>query len=68
MSSALLSVNETAVPPAGAFLDSVTVQVLTAEDPRVVGLQLSVERATGETRLIVAVCETPLRVAVTVAL
>ena len=68
VSRALLSANETTVPPTGALLVSVTVQVLVAEEPRLVGLQLSADRATGATRLIVAVCETPLSEAVTTAL
>ena len=68
VSSALLLDSETVSPPAGAFLVSVTVQVLAAEDPRLVGLQLTADSAADETRLRVAVRETPLRVAVTIAL
>ena len=67
VSSALLSDTVTEVPPVGAALVSVTVHVLAALEPRLVGLQASEERATGATRLSVAVRDTPLRVAVTVA-
>ena len=67
VTSALLSDTATTVPPAGATLVRVTVHVLVAPEPRLVGLQASDERATGATRLSVTVCETPLRVAVTVA-
>ena len=66
-SSALLLDKETAVPPAGAAWLRVTVQVVPAPVARLVGLQDSEDRTTGATRLIVAVCETPLRVAVSVA-
>ena len=67
VSSALLSDSVTEVPPVGATLVSVTVQVLVALEPRLVGEQASEERATGATRLRVAVWETPFSVAVTVA-
>ena len=67
-SSALLLDRETAVPPAGAALLRVTVQVEPAPEVRLVGLHASEVSVTAETRLIVAVCETPLRVAVRVAL
>jgi hypothetical protein len=43
------------------------VQVLEEFGPRLVGLQTSEETCTGTTRLMLAVLETPLRVAVSVA-
>ena len=52
----------------GAVWVRVTVQVLTALAPRLVGLQTRVETSTGATRLMVAVWELVPRVAVTVAL
>ena len=58
----------TVVPPAGAALVSVTVQVLLPFAPRLVGLHPKAESATGATRLMVTFCDAPLRVAVTVAL
>ena len=67
-SSALLLDRETAVPPAGAALLRVTVQVVPAPEARLVGLHVSEERTTGADKLMVAVCETPLKVAVSVAL
>ena len=66
--TALLFDTVTAVPPAGAALVSVTVQVPVAFGPRVVGLHANPERATGATRLMVTFCDAPLSVAVTVAL
>ena len=67
VSEALLLPSVTADPPAGAVWVSVTVHVLTAFCPRLVGLQARVETSTGANRLMVAVCELPPRVAVTVA-
>jgi hypothetical protein len=64
----LLSEIVTAAPPLGAAEVRVTVQVLAAPEVRVVGLQASEERLTGAVRLIAALLETPLRVAVRVAL
>ena len=55
--SALLLESETAEPPVGAALVSVTVQVLVALEFRLVGLQLSVDTRTGATRVTVAVCD-----------
>ena len=52
---ALLDPSVTLEPPVGAVWVKVTVQVLTALCPRLVGLQARVERRTGATRLIVAV-------------
>ena len=67
VSRALLPDTVTVVAAVGAF-DSVTVQVLLAEEFRLVGVHASDVSVTGATKLIVAVCDTPLRVAVTVAL
>jgi hypothetical protein len=66
-SRALLLDRATAVPPVGAALDSVTVQVLAAPEFRLVGLQARLETSTGATKLTVAVLDWPLSVAVTVA-
>jgi hypothetical protein len=68
VSEVLLLASVTLDPPAGAFWVSVTVQVLTALCPRVVGLHAMPETSTGAVRLIVDVCELLPRVAVTVAL
>ena len=43
----------TTVPPAGAALVRITVQVLEELDPRLVGLQARLETSTGATRLTV---------------
>ena len=67
VSDALLLASVTFDPPAGAVWVRVTVHVLTALCPRLVGLQARVETRTGASRLIVAVCELLPRVAVTVA-
>ena len=67
-SEGLLLASVTLAPPVGAFSVSVTVHVLTALCPRLVGLQATPETRTGVSRLIVAVCELLPRVAVTVAL
>jgi hypothetical protein len=66
--AALLSEIAIVPPPVGAALLSVTVQVLEALGPRVVGLQLSDDTSTDADRVIVAVAELPLYVAVTIAL
>ena len=50
----------TSAPPAGAALVSVTVQVLDAFGPRLVGLHASEETSTGATRLMVAFAELAL--------
>ena len=68
VSEVLLLASVTVDPPRGAIWVSVTVQVLTALWPRLVGLQARVETRTGASRLIVAVCELLPSVAVTVAL
>ena len=67
VSGGLLLPRVTVEPPAGAVWVRVTVQVLTADCARLVGLHASVETRTGATRLIVAVLELVPRVAVTVA-
>jgi hypothetical protein len=64
----LLSEMVTTEPPLGAVEVRVTVQVLVAPEVRVVGLQTREERLTEAVRLMVAVWETPLRVAKRVAL
>ena len=63
----LVSERETLAPPRGATLLRVTVQVLEALEARVEGEQVSEESVTGALRVRVAVLETPLSVAVTVA-
>jgi hypothetical protein len=67
VSEELLLANVTLEPPAGAVWVSVTMHVLGALCPRLVGLQARVDTRTGARRLIVAVCELLPRVAVTVA-
>ena len=68
VSEVLLLASVTVEPPVGAVWVSVTVQVLTALWPRLVGLQDTPETSTGASRLMVDVCELLPRVAVTVAL
>jgi hypothetical protein len=71
VSDALLLVSVTLDPPARAIWDSVTVQVLTALCPRLVGLHAMPDTRTGTAgakRLMAAVWELVPRVAVTVAL
>jgi hypothetical protein len=68
VSQVLLLASVTLDPPVGAVWVSVTVHVLTALCPRLVGLHATVETSTGVSRLTVAVCELVPRVAVTVAL
>jgi len=60
VSSVLLLDRSTTVPPLGAALLSVTVQVVAAPELKLLGLQASEDSATGATRLIVAVAELPL--------
>ena len=67
VSRMLLLASVTLAPPAGAVWVSVTVHVLTALCPRLVGLQATPETCTGASRLTDAVCELLPRVAVTVA-
>jgi hypothetical protein len=64
----LVLVNVTFAPPVGAACVSVTVQVLEAFCPRLVGLQVSVDTSTGATRLMLVLAELPLYVTVMVAL
>jgi hypothetical protein len=66
-SSALLLDRETAVPPAGAAWLRVTVHVALVPEVKLVGLHVTEETVSADTRLIVAAWETPLRVAVSVA-
>ena len=66
VSSELLSDSVTVVLAVAALLN-VTVQVLAALEPRVVGVQASEESVTAAAREMVAVFETPLSVAVTTA-
>jgi hypothetical protein len=68
VSKALLLASVTVEPPAGAVCVSVTVQLLTAPCPRLVGVHATPDTCTGASKLIVAVCELPPSVAVTVAL
>ena len=65
---ALLDDRETAVPPVGAGLDKVTVQVLVALEASVVGEHWTEERLAGACKLIVAVVVALLSEAVMVAL
>ena len=68
VSVALVFVRVTRAPPAGAALVSVTVQVLEAFGPRLVGLQASDDTSTGATRATVVLAELVPDVAVRVAL
>ena len=66
VSSELLSDSVTVVLAVAALLN-VTVQVLAALEPRVVGVHASEESVTAAAKVMVAVFETPLSVAVTTA-
>ena len=66
VSSVLLLARVTLDPPVGAIWVRVTLQVL-APCPRLAGLHAKPDTRTGASRLTVAVCELPPRVAVTVA-
>jgi hypothetical protein len=66
-SRALLLLRLTEEPPAGADLESVTVHEPAIPDPRVEGEQTREESVAGATRLIEAVREPPLTVAVMMA-
>jgi post-segregation antitoxin (ccd killing protein) len=59
---------ETTVPPAGAVVFRVTVHTALVPEARLVGLHVSEVTSAGTAKPIVAVCETPLSVAVSVAL
>ena len=63
----LLLDTDTMVPPVGAELFRVMVHVVVSSESNVVGLHPSEESATGASRLMLAVCDVPLRVAVKVA-
>ena len=63
-----LVLDSVTLAPPGAALLRVTVQVLEALGPRLLGLQVSDETKTDATRLTVAFAELLLYVAVTVAL
>ncbi len=65
---ALLLVSATTAPPAGAACVKVTVHVLEAFCPKLVGLHASEDTSTCAVRLMVVLAELPLYVAVTVAL
>ena len=67
VSEALLLASVTLAPPAGAVWVSVMVQVLIALWPRVAGLHATPDTSTGASRLMVAVFELLLKVAVTIA-
>ncbi len=68
VSVALLFVRATLAPPVGAAWVRVTVQVLDAFCPRLVGAQASEDTITGASRLRLVLAEVPLYVAVSVAL
>ena len=57
---ALVLVRTTLAPPAGAALVRVTVQVLEAFGPRLVGLQANDETSTDAARVTAALAELPL--------
>jgi hypothetical protein len=60
VSSVLLSERATLAPPVRAALVKLTVQVLEALGPRLLGVQASDDTSTGATRLTVALAELPL--------
>jgi hypothetical protein len=66
--SVLLLASDTAIPPAGAEAVKVTVHVVAASGISVVGVHASDCGVGGATRLMVTDFDTPLRVAVSVAL
>ena len=68
VSRALLLLSVTLAPPVGAACVNVTVHVLEAFCPRLVGLHVNEDTTTGATKLTVAFAELPLYVAVIVAL
>jgi len=67
VNTVLLSERATLTPPVGAALVRVTVQLLEALGPRLLGVQASEETITGATRLTLALAELLLNVAVTLA-
>jgi len=60
VSAVLLSERATLAPPVGAALVRVTVQMLEALGPRLLGVQAREDTATGATRLTFALAEVPL--------
>ena len=62
--AALLALNDTTCPPVGAALVRLTVQVLDVPESNVEGAQASEDKTAGATRLRLAVCDPPFRVAV----
>jgi hypothetical protein len=60
VSTVLLSERATLAPPVGAALVKVTVQLLEALGPRLLGAQPRDDTSTGATRLTVALAELPL--------
>jgi hypothetical protein len=62
--AALLAPNDTTCPPVGAALFWLTVQVLDAPEFTVDGEQASADNTAGATRVRLAVCDPPFRVAV----
>ena len=60
VSAGLLLDSVTVAPPAGAAFVNVTVQVLEAFGPKLVGLHASTDTNTGATRFTVALAELPL--------
>ena len=67
VSRVLLLASVTAAPPERAGWVVVTVQELVALWPRLVGVQTTPDTSTGASRPMAAVCELPLKDAVTVA-
>ena len=68
VSRALLLASATTIPPFDAPPLNATVQVVLAPAFRLVGLHVRDDSITGATRLTVAVCKAPFRLAVRVAL
>ena len=68
VSAVMLSETATLAPPVGAALVNVTVQVLEALGPRLLGVHAREDTRTGATRLTLALAELPFWVAVMVAL
>jgi hypothetical protein len=60
VSTVLLSERATLAPPVGAALVKVTVQVLEALGPRLLGVQAKADTSTGATRLTIALAELAL--------
>ena len=60
VSEELLSESATVIPPEGAVADNVTVQVLEALGPRLVGEQATEETRTAAARVMLVLAELPL--------